>query len=33
MLIGDADGKVHKMEKSFVSGCMECLNLTFEDLK
>ena len=33
MLIGNADGKVHEMEKSFVSGCMECLNLTFEDLK
>ena len=32
MLIGNADGVVHKMEKSFVSGCMECLNLTFEDL-
>jgi|TARA_B100001094_G_scaffold332748_1_gene406255 uncharacterized tellurite resistance protein B-like protein len=33
ILIGNADGKVHDMEKSFLNGCMECLNLTFEDLK
>ena len=33
MLIGNADGVVHEKEKSFVSGCVECLNLTFEDLK
>ncbi|MDB0043578.1 TerB family tellurite resistance protein [Flavobacteriaceae bacterium] len=33
MLIGNADGEVHKQEKSFVSECMVCLGLTFEDLK
>ena len=33
MSIGNADGEVHKQEKAFVSECMVCLGLTFEDLK
>ena len=33
ILILNADGEVHDREKGFLNGCMECLNLTFEDLK
>ena len=33
IMIGNADGEVDKMEKSFLHGCLECMDITFNDLK
>jgi uncharacterized tellurite resistance protein B-like protein len=33
MMIGRADGEVDEMEKNFLNGCLECMGLTFDDLK
>ena len=33
MMIGNADGEVDKHEKHFLHGCLECMEITFDDLK
>ncbi len=33
MMIGNADGEVDKHEKNFLNGCLECMEITFDDLK
>jgi len=33
IMIGNADGEVDEMEKSFLHGCLECMDITFDDLK
>ena len=33
MMIGNADGEVDEHEKSFLHGCLECMEITFGDLK
>ena len=32
-MIGNADGEVDENEKSFLHGCLECMDITFDDLK
>ena len=31
-MIGNADGEVDKHEKHFLNGCLECMEITFDDL-
>ena len=33
MMIGSADGEVDENEKSFLNGCLECMEITFDELK